>query len=234
MPAITRTITLQISYNPETRNALEHWPWDEIISGHGIHFARLYFGPTGNNLEIINAELTARELSDLLFPDFGPTPLSQHPRDNPVYRVRVLSYELGMRIAGLDPGREFFHFEFMPNTLPPRVELWSQRAWRDSLSRQLRIGKHNREHDPEVKFLDRYNRLLDELSLYLKRLSHQVSLAKARESAEGFIKSPSYDDLLPILQVPADMQKEIREVRQLFAELSANPQPIPTQPLLEP
>lgn len=68
---------------------------------------------------------------------FGCRPASIHPSDYPSFKVYIVPHEIGVNIRNSDPEETMFHVEFYP---PDRAELWHTLAWRDSLTRRLRIA----------------------------------------------------------------------------------------------
>lgn len=68
---------------------------------------------------------------------FGCRPYSIHPSDYPSFRVHIIPFSIGSQIRNADPDEAIFHVEFYP---PDRAELWHSAAWRDSLTRRLRVA----------------------------------------------------------------------------------------------
>lgn len=225
IPAQTAVVTLSITYDPVRLHPPGVWDWPELLSMHGLLSvtkstgSSVGAGNSSSNSTANEPALSLTDISALVFPPGLDSPLSPHPSDNPLFRVRVLPYDLGVRLANLDPNREHFHFEFFPHLNPPRVELWSARAWAESLTRRLRACSSTSTQTPEKGFHARYAALVVTLRNFIARLA-RLGHEKSVDAAEQFIKNPALDDVLVVMQAPAEIRNEIHAVRELAADLA--------------
>lgn len=230
IPSVRRIVKLSIEYNPDQLPPPAEWDWDLLLANHSVlAIQQLPLDPP-SAADIVNPELSAKELCTLLFPDDLSSPLSKEPFDYPIHRILVVPYSLGLRLAAQDPHREHFHFEFFPGIKPPRAEIWSRRAWLESTTRRYKAGKLRRETNSNEILLARYNQLRAEILMHLKKLSTSIKLSELGDTAEMFIKSDAMDGLFEVLQVPTALQQQIQEVRRLFQAAADQPRTNETNP----
>ena len=230
IPSSTSDVTLRITYSPERQRDPKFWEWDALLASNGVLAVSLLQQDTAEQIESISPELSARELAELLYPNNLLDPISPHPRDQPLYRVRVIPYILGKRLAEFDPAREFFHIEFFPGTKPPRAELWSRLAWDQSLTRRLRISAYANEHDPTQIFQQRYAVLVKRIASFVCSVT-PTPASKAEQAAENFIRTTTYDEFLTLLKPPADFLNEIQRVRAMIDDLTTTFPNLPHGPV---
>lgn len=222
IPSQQQQITLQINFDPTRLAPPVHWDWTELLSMHGVGGIQLLqYNNRQQQAEDTPSSpdsLTAAELAALLYPNELTPPISPDPRDNPIFRVRVVPYAIGVRIANLDPDRRHFHFEFYP--LRGTAEIWSALAWEHSLTRRLRLSAMAREFDPGRDLNQRLENLRQHLIQFIAATLH-VPYNKAKEAAEGFISFfEQYEPFWAILNPPAELSAELKAVREL---INSNP-----------
>ncbi len=166
--------------------------------------------------------LTLQTLSSLLYgydEFFGSRPLSLHKADNPYFRIRVIPLPLAVYIRDNDYDERLFHVEFFPK----HGELWHAAAWRDSLSRKVKLSGGLNNPASADPLLDLHASLRHDLLSFFRscRLSPSHSFAMA----ELLISGPERPEILQLAGLPPALADKLREYRSLCE--SNNPSPTP-------
>lgn len=169
--------------------------------------------------------LTPLELYHLFthFPELENTaPLSVHPSDNPIHRVRVVPFAFAERLRIDDPNEDVFHLEFFPKL--SRADVWSSVAWKESLSRILKLKAAAREADPSTPLIEELSYLEEEVKVYLIRIiklpykvaavgAHTILCADLTEDQAAFIA---------LLNLPPTLTTRISNAKCRLAALGRN------------
>lgn len=155
------------------------------------------------------------------FPEFDfqrPKSIT-HPADQPLYRVKLIPYTLGVELANLDQKEELFHVEFFPEQEPARAEVWHIDAWRDSLSRIIK-------HKPSLIYAPDDRRLSSEEAagifqgelVYILR-SLGLSQTNATSAAELLMRGPDYSRIAIILGMKEETIRRLENMRNEIKKL---------------
>lgn len=214
IPTVRKLVRLSIEYNPDKLPDPSQWDWSLLLAQSSVIGINVLPPEGPSAADVVNPELTPQELSALLFSEGSP--ISPERFDHPIDRVLVVSYDLGLRLSAQDPHKKVFHIEFFPGLTPPRAEVWSQRAWQESLTRAYRIGRARREADPVAQMYDQFNSLCSELQVHLKRTAPSIKFGELRHFAEMMVRTPELDSIFEILQITPDQITRIKKVRELY------------------
>jgi len=168
--------------------------------------------------------LSPQEIQHLLttFPDFEYIrPLSIHPSDSPIQRVRVIPLALAQQIKIEDPHEDVFHVEEFP--AHNRADLWSSIAWKESLSRQIKLKASIRAADPTTPLLEQLHNIEAEIVTYLIQ---QVFLPPriAIIGAETITRSNLTQDqeaFIKLITLPQELLDRLTRIKQSLADIYA-------------
>jgi len=213
-------VTLRVSFDDERLPTHPYyWDWTLLINQQGASADVVKTQDKANPEQqpLTLETLEVKHLHALLFvaPECEQArPQSIHRNDSPIERVKVVPHDLGKFIAELDPNEQYFHVEFWA----PHAEIWSARAWRDSLTRLLRHKSTAAENDDQVSLKQT---VLNELIQLIARVT-RVSYDRAEKSAQAIIHfGEQYDVMLDLLQVSPDLKVRLLRLRKLIAEQSS-------------
>ena len=125
------------------------------------------------------------------------TPLSLHPLDRvTIHRIRIVPLEIGAAIGAGDVAGKYFHIEFFPAI--NRAEIWSAQAWRESLTRHLKLKDKQRAADPLYSLQSR-------LTIIESRIVfHLFSTVASRGRAPRPSRKPSRALEIPTIYQPSN------------------------------
>lgn len=180
-------------------------------------------------------KLSLADLRNLLYGfevfDFQ-RPLSMHPHEYPLYKVKIVPIEVGVTLAAMDPKEDFFKVFNIFFAKPPRSEIWHKRAWDESLTKRCgykpRLGNDDGTVTVHVSLHDRVQNLTYDLThaLALSGIHHK----SAKIYAEQFVYGPTLDkQLLSVTAVNADLMKRLEQIRDLLAKETTETTPTPAQ-----
>lgn len=205
-----RKVHIEISIDFDDDNVPQHpsyWDWTTLINQQGI------------TATVVRAEeqpveqpeiqmLGAAEIFSILYgADHLEEPTrSIHPLDRPIQRVHVLPHSVGAYLAELDPNEKYFHVELRP---PKFAELWSARAWKDSLTRRLR-------HMPtqyDNSHVALRQAVLSELITIIAKASHKPFVACQQTAAAILAYPEQYDVMLDLLQLSPELRSKLKQLQ---------------------
>jgi len=200
----TKSIILSITYEEgKFSTSPEYWDWSYLISlpNTTLTVDQVRLKPAEDQ------ELNARTIFELMYGEGdGLKPESVHVRDHPIDRVKVVPFNLGKILSTLDPESQFFHIEFFPQRNV--AEIWSRRAWNDSLTRRLRLVK------TDDSLVAQRNSLHSEIRFFIARKSRCGS-ERADKLAELIISFDStHDYLLQVLDAPVELIAALDKYRK--------------------
>lgn len=169
--------------------------------------------------------LSPQEIQHLLttFPDFEYIrPLSVHPSDSPIQRVRVLPLQLAQQIKLEDPHEDVFHIEEFP--AHGRADLWSTVAWRESLSRQLKLKASQKAADPTTPLLDQLHSIEAEIITYLIQTVHlptRIAIVGAETITRNTL-TKDQEAFIQIITLPQELLDRLTTVKNSLALIYAN------------
>lgn len=146
--------------------------------------------------------------------------ISKHPLDHiTLHKIRIVPIKVGVTLAEADPEGKLFHIEFFPSM--ERAEIWSAQAWRESLTRHLRLKDKQRAADPLYSL---QSRLTIVESQIVHHLFSTVSTTRsaAERAAQSITRSanPEYVKAFEIFNPPADLVDAIIAIRDEFNKLA--------------
>lgn len=167
--------------------------------------------------------LSPQDLSYLFhnYPQFEfSTPTSIHPNDRPIYKVRIIPLDLGKQIAAEDNEEKYFHVELFP--LLNRAELWNAQAWRESISRRIKLATVARDADPSTPLIVRLNHLEEQLK---HALCSQIHLRYANASGVAVLVlrgalTPDQQAFIELLGLPAELLLSIKQTKDELARIN--------------
>jgi hypothetical protein len=167
--------------------------------------------------------LTIADLHSLLygFEEFEScNPISKHPCDHvTLHRIKIIPISVGLTLAEADKEGKLFHIEFYPAL--HRAEVWSAQAWRESLTRHLRLKDKQRAADPLYSLQSRLVILESQIVYHLFS-----TVATTRSTAERVAQSitrsanPEYLKAFEIFNPPADLFNDVVAIRDEFNKLA--------------
>jgi hypothetical protein len=163
-------------------------------------------------------ELQPHQLAGLLyeFPELAHLRPILHPSDIPIFKVKVIPYELGFLIKQSDPDEVYFHVELYAAP-PVRADLWSAIAWKESLTKRLR----NVRTTPEDNLPAEIRSTIHKVSVEL-HTSYGLSPTHARECANILLTGEQFDELVEILSLTHIILDPIKKLRELIAIKAQN------------
>lgn len=224
----TSAITLTFSYDPRHfQQDPTRWDWMDLIGLSPLYFSILAIrpavAPSPSNLNEINTQL----LHALMYTheSWGVlTPRLVHPADHPIERIKVVPHNIGCMIRDSDPTGVYFHVELDP---PHRAEIWSARAWRESITRRIR---HAPEHTDNT-FVTRRRRLHSDM-LYAIAHKTRRKYDECSNIADLILDyGEDYDAILSLLDLSSELQTRLAEYRKDRVTQQAT---IPTPPSTTP
>lgn len=156
-------------------------------------------------------DLPLHDLHSLLYgfdQFFGRRPTSVHPHDSPTFRIHQIPFDLGTAIRNADPDESFFHVEFIP---PDRAELWHSVAWRDSLTRRLRIAGVVGTYQQTPRESTRGD-IERKLILHFKNTLH-IAFKHARALTEMLLDGPENPHVYDLAILPPEIVHAIKSYR---------------------
>lgn len=138
---------------------------------------------------------------------FGDRVQSAHPSDNPVYRIKIVPYDIGQRIYQEDPDESHFHVIFFP---PHKAEVWAVEAWNESLTKRLRniLAATKVEQTPdEIIRAD----LLHSLIAFYRSIGLTYKLA--HQTADHLLSTKDPSAVLSISFLPDTLATKLHEYR---------------------
>lgn len=137
-----------------------------------------------------------------------------HESDYPINRVRVIPVELGVAIKQADPDERYFHVELYYNP-PAHADLWTAKAWQESLTKRLRNVKDGDVLQP-VQSL-RINEIQIAVNL---RASYGLASEHARHAAEMLLRGDeeTRDEIVRLLNISDIVVQQINRVRELLEQ----------------
>ena len=161
-------------------------------------------------------------------------PLSCHPNEFPMFKIKIVPIEIGVTLAALDPDELYFKVFNIFLAKPPRSEIWHKRAWDESMTRKC-------GYKPATDYSGNGTTLHDRVQNLVYELTHSLSLSgithrQAKVYAEQFVYGPTISkDLLSITPVDQTLTDRLFKMRDLLAtESTTNNQndnvPEPTSP----
>lgn len=144
-------------------------------------------------------------------------PLSCHPNEFPLYKIKIVPIEIGVTLAALDPNEEYFKVFNIFLAKPPRSEIWHKRAWDESMTRKC-------GYKPATDYSGNGTTLHDRVQNLVYDLMHSLSLSgitqrQARVYAEQFIYGPTISkDLLSVTPVDQSLTDRLFQMRDLLAK----------------
>jgi len=154
--------------------------------------------------------LTIQELYSLLYGfeelcDIKPQ--SIHPEDHPIFRVKLVPFNIGAQIRNADSDEKYFHVEFYP---PFHAEVWQSLAWNESLTRRLRTAGIVQTYfqTEEESARAKIERLL---IAHFKALS--LPFRHARALTEMLISGPENPTVLQLAGLPEAISHELSQYR---------------------
>lgn len=207
----TATIMLTFAYDPKHfQQSPERWDWMEIIGLSPLYFSILATRPAAAPVPTNLADMNAQLLHALMYTHESwsvLTPRLVHPADHPIERIKVVPHSIGCLIRDADPSGVYFHVELDP---PHRAEIWSARAWRESITRRIR---HAPEHT-DVSFVTRRRRLHNEL-LYAIAHKTRRKYDDCSNIADLILDyDEDYDAILSLLDLSDDLQLKLSAYRK--------------------
>lgn len=199
------TIVLTISYDPEKFfSSPEYWDWSSLV---GLSNTQLVVNSV-HVKPVDGAEFTTEVLASLMWgsQEFSlRTPRSVDLRDHPIERVKCLPHNIGKLLAEADPEGNQFHIEWYPSE--GVAEVWSKRAWENSLTKRL---KHVTGNDSDVA---RRNRLRSELRFHFAKTA-KCGSEQAEKLADLIINFGDANDfLLDTFQAPETLKQQLKDYR---------------------
>lgn len=153
-------------------------------------------------------------------------PISKHPSDQvTVHKIRIIPIALAETIAHADPDGRWFHIEYFPNL--NHAELWSAFAWRNSLTRHLRIADASRAADPAFSLQTRLSQAEHQIIVFLFHKHPRGRRSVFENYARHTLRAPDATvqlDFLKMFGAPDSLITLIEETRAAFQTL------IPTIP----
>ena len=161
-------------------------------------------------------------------------PLSCHPNEFPMFKIKIVPIEIGVTLAALDPDELYFKVFNIFLAKPPRSDIWHKRAWDESMTRKC-------GYKPATDYSGNGTTLHDRVQNLVYELTHSLSLSgithrQAKVYAEQFVYGPTISkDLLSITPVDQTLTDRLFKMRDLLAtESTTNNQndnvPEPTSP----
>lgn len=148
------------------------------------------------------------------------TPLSLHPLDRvTIHRIRIVPLEIGAAIGAGDVAGKYFHIEFFPAI--NRAEIWSAQAWRESLTRHLKLKDKQRAADPLYSLQSRLTIIESRIVFHLFS-TVAITRTRAEAVAQAITRSgnPYYLSTLELFGPPADLLDDIATIRGEFQKLA--------------
>lgn len=211
----TTDITLRVTFDDEqVRTHPYHWDWSLMVNIQGVYVDAIKshdHAPTPEQPVTLET-LSPAHLFLLIYDAANAItvpPRSIHPNDHPIERVLVIPHNLGKFLAELDPTESLFHVEFWA----PYAEVWSARAWRESITRRLR-HKPNAAQDDLVT-LKQY--VLGQLIHAIGRVA-KCSHDRAEQTAQALIHfGDQYDAMLDLINIAPELKAKLLKLRALLA-----------------
>lgn len=154
-------------------------------------------------------------------------PLSCHPNEFPMFKVKIVPIEIGVTLAALDPDELYFKVFNIFLAKPPRSEIWHKRAWDESMTRKC-------GYKPATDYSGNGTTLHDRVQNLVYELTHSLSLSgithrQAKVYAEQFVYGPTISkDLLSITPVDQTLTDRLFKMRDLLATESTTNTTKPT------
>lgn len=206
-------LQLQVQFDDAQISHPYRWDWTAFVNTQGVYCEVLkcktfdVAAPSALSIE----SLDIKHLHALVFGTPNTSARSIHPTDNPVERVRVVSYDLGRMIAEADPSAEYFHVELFP---PNSADLWSAWAWQQSTTRRLRHLSATVNSDlPTLR-----QHVFNELT-HLITSKARCPTERAQSTATALINFGDGNDmLLDLMETPLDLRNKLYQLRKLLTQ----------------